>query len=459
MRQKGVEELSRTIRAMDALAERVALDEAALVTGLRAIYTGLLVEDFAEYDLDEVGEAARSISEGLFRAQLRLRGRIPEWSRRQLMTRPVQSVLRDVLRSVRYGRDLLGEIHLRHPRLPPGGVPCEAFGGPEDFLDVNPDFARAPLELEPGDVVLQRGTANNSAAIARIGDVDSQYSHLAIVAEDGDGRPVMVEALIEDGSILTPMQTALAHGVGRAVLFRHRDRELARWASILVRDHVVRSDGRRGPRILYDFSMQLEGYDGLYCAKLVRLAYSMASSGAYRLPTYPTLLDMRNRDFIERIGVTALETFAPGDMELEPAFDVVAEWADYRLTSELRLKDMIMTKLFEWMETQDFRFRPTLLVGLVGLGGRIMSRLPDGLQERLRHRLGKVPPNMSARAIGAVAMLHKTAEQLYAHVRRKEEETIRATGRPLHPRQVQQELEALKSQLGSRIGYLVREAG
>ena len=55
-----------------------------------------------------------------------------------------------------------------------------------------------------------------------------------------------------------------------------------------------------------------------------------ASDGKLLLPTYKTSLIMKNRDFFKRIGVTATETFAPGDMELEPGFQIVAEWADYR---------------------------------------------------------------------------------------------------------------------------------
>ena len=66
---------------------------------------------------------------------------------------------------------------------------------------------------------------------------------------------------------------------------------------------------------------------------------------------------MKNRDFVDRIGVTAKETFAPADIELEPDFDLVAEWQDYRVTSRLRLQDLLMDKLFLWMDEYDYRFQ------------------------------------------------------------------------------------------------------
>ena len=53
----------------------------------------------------------------------------------------------------------------------------------------------------------------------------------------------------------------------------------------------------------YDFSMELDGYDALFCSKLVRQAFDEASGGAIELPTFPTRLAMANRDFFERIGV------------------------------------------------------------------------------------------------------------------------------------------------------------
>ena len=67
---------------------------------------------------------------------------------------------------------------------------------------------------------------------------------------------------------------------------------------------------------------------------------------------------MKNRDFLDRIGVTAKETFAPADIELEPDFDFVAEWQDYRVTSRLRLQDLLMDELFRWMDDYGYKFAP-----------------------------------------------------------------------------------------------------
>jgi hypothetical protein len=200
--------------------------------------------------------------------------------------------------------------------------------------------------------------------------------------------------------------------------------------------------------------MELAPGTEMFCSKLVRTAFEEASGGRVRLPTFTTLLDMTNREFLDRIGVTARETFAPGDIDLEPDFDLVAEWQDYRVTSDLRLQDMVMTKLLEWMEAHDYRFRESPRVRLVSLLGWLSARMP-GLAKRIARGLPKVPPNMTRTAIAAVAMLHKTAEPLYRHVQQLERAAVAETGRGLHPREVLDELERLREAAGDRIGYLV----
>ncbi|MEZ5818687.1 MAG: YiiX/YebB-like N1pC/P60 family cysteine hydrolase [Hyphomicrobiaceae bacterium] len=457
MRAGGLERLTDILEALEALARRGSKTEPEIATTLHESYREFFEADFSTFDVDAVRRQGPAIVDRIFTLYLALRDQIPVWQEQGAMSHRVQVALRDVFRASRYARDIVGEIALGHPRLAKREVPPEAFAGPDYFTFKNPRFGPGPVELRPGDIVLQRGMVHNSAAISRIGDVDSQFSHVSIVARDPAGHLVMVEALIGDGSVVTPLDKALGHGVGRAVLLRHRDIDLASRAAEMIRSAIARADGRHEPRILYDFSMELGGYRHLYCAKLVRLAFSMASTGAYRIPTFSTRLDMKNRDFIDRIGVTAVETFAPGDIELEPDFDVVAEWRDFRITSELRLKDMVMQKLFEWMERFDYRFQPTFFARLVGRLGAATAHMPIFMQRLTTRLAGKVPINMGAKAVAAVAMLHWTAEELYEELRALEDKSIRETGRQLHPRLVLDALERMREARGAHIGYLATD--
>ncbi len=295
-------------------------------------------------------EYASNLQRLVFNLRVDLKNRAVGWQQQGYMTRPVQDALSDVLRISRYANDIFGEIATNHPRLDEGEQSYRAFGGPPEMTLINPNFGQ--VSFQSGDVVLVRGMLHNSAAIASSGDVDTQYSHVGIVhVHPKTGVKSMVEALIEEGAIINQLDHALAHSVGRAALYRHHDRALAERAADAIYWHVKRSRSFGGTIIPYDFCMQLGSYNELFCSKLIRLAFDKGSRGKIKLPTFKTRFGMKNRDFFKRIGVKATETFAPGDIEIEPGFDLVAEWQDYRVTSRMRLQDLAMTKLFEWSET------------------------------------------------------------------------------------------------------------
>ena len=455
MRGEGAaSDLERDLAPIIALAEKPVTTAAELTANLRAIYSAVLGFDLERYRHGDVA-GAQGLMKKAFDARARLRNRLAEWAERGLLTRESVTALRDVFRIARYGIDLLGETAIGNAKLAPGEKTLRAFTGRDHNTFVNPRFdTGANLPFRSGDVILIRGTAHNSAAIARIGDVDSQFSHICMVYIDGEGRHWVVESLIEDGATINTLEHALDHGVRRAVLYRCKDAELAERAAALIHARVNASLTGKTRRIPYDFSMRLKGKRKLFCSKLVRRAFEEASAGKVLLPAFRTRLDMRNKDFFRRIGVAASETFAPGDIDVDPAFDLIAEWQDYRITSKLRAKDMIMDKVFEWMEVHGMRFRESFLVRLMSWFGRFASYLSNDVKELLADVIPKIPGNMRRRTIAAVVMLHKTGEALLASIVALEEDHIRMTGFPLPPAHILDHLERLREVSGGRIGYL-----
>lgn len=445
--------------ALEALCVEPVGSSEALHLRLKRILGALSAVEFSTYDVEATRTGAPDLMRAIFNLGLSLRSRVGDWKTQGLVTHDVQKAVRDVLSACRYATDMLGEVHLSHPRLLEEEQPYTGFFGQRINTLVNPAFATGDLlNIQDGDVILMRGTRHNSAAIARIGDVDSQFSHLAIVHIDKAGKPWVVESLIEDGAVVNPFEKSLGHGVGRAVLLRHRDTRLAAEAARFIFERVRKSRRNVLLRIPYDFSMRLEGYRRLFCSKLVRQAFDAASKGRVKLPTFGTRLDMKNRDFFHRIGVAATETFAPADVELEPDFDIVAEWRDYRLTSDLRLQDVLMDKLFEWMDVHGYRFSETLAIRLIGFFGKLASYLSEEAKEMLADVVPKIPRHMKRRTIGTIAMLHKTAEPLFEELKAEEARRIAESGHQLHPREVREFLERRRQELGGEIGYLVAKA-
>lgn len=446
-------ELVADFRALEAIASRSVSTAGELASNLDTIYGHVLGVDLDRYDVRVVKTVAPSLMQSIFETRIKLRSQIADWNARGLLDGHVQRSLRNVFRVSRYAVDMLGELNIGFER---SAVSRRAFAGGQSMTHVNPAYYDGrDIAFSSGDVLLVRGNAHNSAAIARIGDVDSQFSHMAIVHVDANGKAWVVEALIEVGCVVTPLAEFLDHGLGRAVLYRPRDSALGAAASKWVYDWVGKSRRPWRRPIPYDFTFDLNSYDAIFCSKLIRQAYDKGSAGKYILPTFTTRLDMKNRDFFDRVGATAAETFAPGDIDLEPGFDLVAEWQDYRQTSRLRLQDLMMDKIFDWMERYGWRFQETALVRAVSLLGKAASYLSEDAKNLLKDTFPRVPSNMSRRTVAVIAMLHKTGEELMAGLTALEENCIRMHGRPAHPREVFSYLETVRETSNGAIGYLV----
>ncbi len=451
--------LEDDLAAVEAMLMRPAPTAKELAENLAEVYEAVFNVSLDRYDLAAVARSAPGLMRAIFDLRLKMRERVVDWHQRGFMSLNVQLALRNVLRIARCATDMLGELNIGYVQLGEGEPTMRAFRGVDLNTFVNPLFATgSDLSFQSGDLLLMRGMHHNSAAIARIGDVNSQFSHLAIIYTDENGAQWVVESLIEEGGIINPLDAVLHHGLGRCVVLRHRDPVLARHAAALIHDVIRSSRAPGGRRIWYDFSMELKGERELFCSKLVRLAFARASGAAVVLPTFTTRFDMVNRDFVDRIGVTARETFAPADIELESDFDIVAEWQDYRITSRLRLQDLLMDKLFWWMDEYGYKFHEDFPIRLIGLFGRASSRLSDRAKQLVSEVIPKVPPNMQRSAIQAVAMLHQTAQPLLVELQTHERQSIAQHGRPMHAREIFNHLEEMRQRAGRRIGYLVGKA-
>lgn len=446
------------LERIEILAATPVTSSALLERNLNCIYERAAAARFDDYDVASIAKVAPAVMYRIFDLRVGLREKLAHYEMLGLMTPAAIQGFRDVFRVLRYVSDMLGEIASIEPSPGDGGYLLRGFTGEENNTLINYAFYRdgRAVAFRSGDVILVRGRAHNSAAIARIGDVDSQFSHIGIVHIDDHGDHWMVESLIEDGAIINPLGKALDHSIVRAVLYRNRDADFAARAAKSIFDYVAASRVRGGKRILYDFSMRPDETRNLFCSKLVKLAFAQASGGRFVLPTYPTRIVCKNRDFLDRVGVATDMTFAPADIDMESSFDLVAEWQDYRETANIRLQDFTMDKLFEWMERYNYRFDETPAIKLVSLLGRFSSHFSESAKQTLSSAFPRVPVNMPRKTVAVVAMLHKTAEPIYHELQRQNQQLVMETGVPMHGLDIFSALEAIRERCGNRIGYLVR---
>lgn len=222
--------------------------------------------------------------------------------------------------------------------------------------------------LKTGDVILMRGQTFISAMIARIGDEDSNFSHLGIVGEDENGKQYIVEALIETGTIITPLEEWLKKEEARLVVYRHRDSQIADRAGKLIYTYV-KNRLKKGGVLPYDFGMDPSKHDELFCSEVVQVAYELATDKKSIMPSFKTSFrELSGEEFIKDMGIKVLESFAPSDIETDTNFIAVAEYRYFDTLRKLKLQDAVLSSIYNWMIKADYAFMPNAKAFILSRG-------------------------------------------------------------------------------------------
>lgn len=327
--------------------------------------------------------------------------------------------------------------------LPPAEFPSPSAIEPPPYLPVsalvNPHLTSAP-GVRSGDVLLSRGNANTSALIARMGDEDTQFSHMAMVYVDPHTQQAWtVEAHIEFGSIITPLKEWLADGKARTVVFRHADAALAHRSAEHIY-HRVKSRFDSGNRVKYDFGFNMRDHEHLFCSEVVREGYEVGSQGTVMVPYFASHLTMKNRDIMDRLGIQETQSFIPADIEIDPRFTLIAEWRNFEKLPTVWKKDAILTSIYGWVETDGYAFDPNAWLEMKG-GLALVLR-------NLGFAKDKLPTYMPQDAVVLNFMLDDVVEKLEVILLEKEKVHRRRTGYGLSYYEYLMELDAIQNSQG-----------
>lgn len=269
---------------------------------------------------------------------------------------------------------------------------------------------RFPDDLRSGDVLLSRGNTFTSAVISRIGAIDSQFSHIAIVYKaDGSvqgkdflgneieqGKHYVIEAELNGGLRIVPISFYVSDGKTRAVLFRYRQLDtncsqtseaIAKFAGELMAKRAT------GPHVDYNFSMAIPtdnpgGEPELFCSQVVSTAYERAfrdlgcgqavapqyrRSSRLSVPIVYTPFDPQSNVLLRTLGIMVNETFAPADIEIDPRFELIGEWRNFVSLPQARHYDVTLTQIFEWMEKAKYQFASTAALHAVAQFGQFAA--------------------------------------------------------------------------------------
>ena len=350
----------------------------------------------------------------------------------------------DMNRALRYVEDYVLEIAMKDKLSDEHNY--VTLQGESPYFMVSSDQQMRGLEnLRSGDVILTRGSAYTSAAIARIGVNDTQFSHLSFIYRNPkeDGKLYTVEAHIEIGSVVGPMDVHINQKNSRSVIYRFEDSEMAHKAAEYMYEKVKKQSDK-GTNIEYNFSMQYNDASKLFCSQVIYDGFHSVSNKTLDIPQFKTRFNAGLITFLNRMGIPAthenigqLETFSPGDIEYDPRFSLVAEWKDPKQLSDSRLKDAVLTKMFAWMDKENYHIHQPIGIVMMSWLTWILRRTP--LLKKLVVK--KVPLNMTIGQLNVFLTLDKIGKVLSKEVIKEQQKSKY----PLSMKEIFDVLEAFKN--------------
>lgn len=291
----------------------------------------------AQVDMKDAAANGPATIQRLWEARLELQERLKSFHQAGELTEGCVNSARRADLANRYLLDHLYQAHTTHSPW----LTTEQFRSQDD--------------LKAGDILVTRGNLISSAGIAHIGRYDAQFSHNAMVHVADDGSKWTVEAYLERGALVQPLDDFLDHGLGRIVVLRHPDAELAGKAAKLGYERIANGDP-----IDYDEAFRTDDAgEQLFCSEIGPWAFALAD-GPKDLPLHPTVFPHdETPQLFEAMGITSDIIAAPADLLYDPRFQVVGEWRDVPHLEDLRRQDAVVESIFHWMERDGYAIDPS----------------------------------------------------------------------------------------------------
>jgi hypothetical protein len=274
---------------------------------------------------------------------------------------------------------------------PPREVPPLALG--RQVPSVTPSLEVHGVRVHSGDLLVSRGGAPTSALIARGSDAPGNFSHVALLhVDEATGEANIVEAHIEVGVVVTPLDRYLADRKLRLLVLRARDdlpelRANPRLPHLAATAALARA---RREHVPYDFAMDAAEPSALFCSEVAWAAY--ASQGLTLWPGQSFISAPGTRRWLWSVGVRNFATLEPSDLEYDPQLAVVAEWFDAAALAQDHRDNAVTDVLLEAAEAGvDLDFDPWR---------RPLARVAKAWSALLvaTGRVGPVPEGMSPEA-------------------------------------------------------------
>ncbi|MGZ3774284.1 MAG: hypothetical protein ACXVCY_09570 [Pseudobdellovibrionaceae bacterium] len=317
--------------------------------------------NFSDWNRVEIYQKTQPVLEALFKVRQAIHSRLEEMPKDCIVS------FKKLLRTVRLTADMVGvigfndlQLHgesLDFKRQPIPIYEKEAYHPYHlnSQLDPNKKF-----EFKNGDIMITKGVSFVSSTISGITDQPSVFSHTVFVHVDDKTKKVRtIESYVGKGVLFYDIDEALKNENARILVLRAKDSKLAAKAANYMAKRVEKSLAA-GHVIPYDYKLDFNDNSKMSCAEVALDAFKTASDGKVILPYVPSTVSFSDDDFLTKIGIRKGNIFTPSDLEVDPRFDVVLDWTDYRLMRDSWIKDAVLSESLRWMDQLGYRIHDSL---------------------------------------------------------------------------------------------------
>jgi len=219
------------------------------------------------------------------------------------------------------------------------------------------------VQLLPGDIMITKGVSIISSTISNMSIEPSVFSHIVYVYQDADRALGTIESYIGKGVQLFPLDVALKNENARILVLRAKDRSLAQKAHRYIYERVKKSIEDH-QTIHYDYKLDFSDNTSLSCEEIAYDAFNVASLGKFKIPFASSYVYLKDKKFLKSSGLRDGENMLPSDMEVDPRFEVVLDWTDYRLIRDNHRKDALLKAIFSWINKKNYQMNNTFTSSL-----------------------------------------------------------------------------------------------
>jgi hypothetical protein len=271
--------------------------------------------------------------------------------------------VRSLFREMRATEDMIGvlgyqdtQISSKQIKFQDQGIPIIEASKYHPYQTTVENF-----KFQKGDIIITKGVSMLSSTISSIATEPSLFSHIVFLFQDPKNLNFgTIESYVGLGVDLYPLDFALKNENARLLVLRAKDQSLTVRAHDYIYERVKKSI-ESGQRISYDYRQDFSNNESLSCEEIAYDAFNTASNGQFKLPYVYSDVNLNDKKFLKSSGLKGGNNMLPADMEVDPRFEIVLDWTDYRLIRENWHKDATMRAVISWINDKNYQLSNTFI--------------------------------------------------------------------------------------------------